>query len=141
MGKKKAQEQELKERATEVREEAQELAQTSGEAFDRFAGTTGAAAKDFANTAVDAAKELLDTVEKAGERFNSQTKPARKRGRKFLKAVVVIGAGAALAANENVRGFVSRKVSGLRGESIDTWGPPPTSGADGEVRETETATP
>lgn len=140
MAKKKDTEQ-LKERAEEVREEARELAESSSEAFDRFASTTGSAAKDFANTAYEAAKDLLDTVENAGERFNTQTKPARKRGRKFFKAVVALGAGAALFANENVRNFVSQQVRQLRGEPMDTWGEPPAPTAgDGEVPESSSST-
>lgn len=140
MAKKKDTEQ-LKERAEEVREEARELAESSSEAFDQFASTTGTAAKDFANTAYEAARDLLETVENAGERFNTQTEPTRKRGRKFLKAAVALGAGAALFANENVRDFVGQQVRRVRGDSMDTWGEPPAPTAgDGEVSESNSST-
>lgn len=142
MGKKrKERETQIAERAAELREGARELAETGGKAFDEFAHTTGSAAKDFAQTSYDAARHFLETVEQAGERLNKRTKPSRRRGRKVLKATVAVGAGAALLANEKVRGFLGRQIARFGGGGADTWGEPPNGiqgDGGGGARETQT---
>lgn len=118
--------QDVKEKASEVREQAKALAGTGGEAVRDFADTTGAAAKRFAETAFDAAKELLETVERAGERLNEDAKPAKRKGRRFLKATIALGAGAALFANDKVRNTVLGVFGG--GSDDDPWTVPSGNG-------------
>lgn len=119
-------------RVEELREQAREVAGQSGEALKDFAETTGNAAKEFATRARDAAKELVDTIEKASKGVQ-EDEP--RRGRRFLKAVVVIGAGVAIFANDRVRETISGALRRSRGSTPDVWRPEP-SPSNGAVPET-----
>lgn len=133
MGRKKDRkeaQQEMAERAHEIREKAKVMADEGGEAFKDFAGTTRVAAKDFATTAFEAAKQMLETVEQAGERFEKQAQPKR-RGRKLLKAGIALGAGAALFANESFRNLVAQKL-GFGGGEPEPWETPAATSGNGE---------
>jgi hypothetical protein len=85
----------------EIRESAKEIAGQSGEALKGFADETGSAAKEFAAKTRDAAKELVDAIEKAAQHVEPQR--SRRRGRKLLGSLVIIGIGAAVVANEKIR--------------------------------------
>lgn len=117
---------ELKVRAADIKEKASILAEESKPALKDFSTTTSAAAKEFATTAFHAAKELMEVVEKAGDRLEKQSKPARRRGRKLLKATIAIGVGAFLFSNEKVRNTVKGLMGGQ--EEPEPWTPP----GDGE---------
>ena len=119
-------------RVEELREQAREVAGQSGEALKEFAETTGSAAKEFASVARDAAKDLVETIEKAGKSVEPQE---RHRGRRFLKTVVVIGAGVAIFTNDRVREAIGGAVRRSRGSTPDVWRPE-ASPSNGEVRET-----
>jgi len=116
--------EELAERAEEFAGHAKEIAADGGEAVGEFAAATGEAAKEFATRAFDAAKDMLETVERAGEKMDGKTRPARRRGRKLLKATIVIGAGVALATNEKVRNAISQAIGRARGDEPEVWTPP-----------------
>lgn len=118
-------------RVEELREQAREVAGQSSEALKEFAETTGTAAKDFASQARDAAKELVDAIEKASKRVEPEE---RRRGRRFLKTVVVIGAGVAIFTNERVREAIGGALRRSRGSTPDVWRPEP-SPSNGAVRE------
>ena len=127
----------LAKKASELRSQAKEFAGEGGEAVKEFASTTGSAAKEFAHTAFEAAKEMMETVEKAGERLNGENKPRRRRGRKFIKRSLIIGAGVALLANERVRGAITgavRKVTG--GGEPEPWAT--STPGDGELARSAT---
>jgi hypothetical protein len=117
----------------ELREQAREVAGQSGEALKDFAETTGSAAKEFASRARDAAKELVDTIEKASKGVEREEP---KRGRRFLKLVLVAGVGAAIFANERAREFIGGAARRARGSrsTPDVWRPDASPG-NGEVRE------
>lgn len=119
--KKKSEAQAVAERAAEIKGQARVLADEGGEAMKEFASTTGVAAKEFAHTAFEAAKDLLETVEKAGQRLEKESKPARKRGRKLLKAGVAIGAGVFIATNEKARGAIAQLIGRGGGGAADPW--------------------
>jgi hypothetical protein len=122
---------ELAERAQDLKQKAKVVADEGGEAVRDFASTTGAAAKDFAQTAFQAAKELVDVVERAGERLEKESKPARKRGRKLFKATIAVGAGVALLANESARNFLASKL-GFGAREPEPWESPAPSGGNGD---------
>lgn len=119
-------------RVEELREQAREVAGQSGEALKEFAETTGSAAKDFASAARDAAKDLVDTIEKASKGVQPEE---RRRGRRLLKTIVVVGAGIAIFTNDRVREAIGGAVRRSRGSTPDVWRPEPSPG-NGEVRET-----
>lgn len=118
-------------RVEELREQAREVAGQSGEALKEFAETTGSAAKEFASRARDAAKDLVETIEKASKGVQEQEP---RRSRRLLKAVVVIGAGVAIFANDRVREAISGAVRRSSGSTPDVWRPEP-SPSNGVVRE------
>lgn len=111
----------LKDRAADIKEKAAILAEEGKPALKDFSATTSAAAKDFASTAFQAAKELMEVVEKASDRLERQAAPARRRGRKLLKAVIALGAGAALFSNDKVKTALKSKMGGSEPEP---WNPP-----------------
>ena len=119
----------------EIRESAKEIAGQSGEALKGFADETGSAAKDFAAKTRDAAKELIEAIEKAAQHVEPQR--TRRRGRKLLGSLVIIGIGAAVVANDKIR-----EQLGLGGGRHQ---PPPLEPRvpdirNGEVVETSTGT-
>src|SRR5437870_10847707 len=85
----------------EIREQAKEIAGQSGEALKGFADETGSAAKEFATKTRDAAKELVEAIEKAAQHVEPQR--SRRRGRKMLGTLIIVGIGAAVVANEKLR--------------------------------------
>lgn len=120
-------------RATEIKEQAREVAGQSGEALKGFAEQTGSAAKEFATKTRDAAKELVDQIESAAKGV-AQEEP--KRSRRLLKTTLAIGVGVALFTNERVRGAISSLVRRQRGDQApEVWRPDArvTTG-DGEAR-------
>jgi hypothetical protein len=121
-------------RVEELREQAREVAGHSGEALKEFAESTGTAAKEFASRARDAAKDLVDAIERASKRVEPEEP---KRSRRFLRAVIVVGVGAAIFANERVRDAIGGAVRRARGEAPtpDVWRPEPALPGNGEVRE------
>jgi hypothetical protein len=120
-------------RVDELREQAREVAGQSGEALKEFAETTGTAAKEFASRARDAAKELVETIERASKRVEPEEP---RRGRRFLKVVLAVGAGLALFANQRAREAIGSAARRARGGSTpDVWRPEASPG-NGEVRET-----
>ena len=121
--KKKQTADELRDRAADIKEKASILAEEGKPALKDFSSTTSAAAKEFATTAFSAAKELMEVVEKAAERLEEQAKPARRRGRKVLKASIALGAGIFLFTNEKVRSTVSGLMGGGNQEP-EPWTPP-----------------
>ena len=117
----------------ELREQAREVAGQSGEALKEFAETTGSAAKDFASRARDAAKDLVDSIERASKGVE-QREP--RRGRRLLRLVLVVGAGAAIFANERAREAIGGAVRRARGSRpTPDICRPDTSPGNGEVRE------
>lgn len=129
--------QEPANRVEELREQAREVAGQSGEALKEFAETTGGAAKEFAARAKDAAKDLVETIEKASKGVQEAEEP--RRGRRFLKAIVVVGVGVAIFANDRVREALSGAVRRSRGSTPDVWRPEP-SPSNGAVPETSDQT-
>ncbi len=123
---------ELKVRAADIKEKASILAEEGRPAIREFSTITGSAAKDFAATTFHAAKDLMEVVEKAAERLEKESKPARRRGRKLLKASIAIGAGVFLFTNQKVRQTVSGLMGG--GGEPEPWAPP----GDGEFKPAET---
>ena len=114
----------------EVREQAKEIAGQSGEALKDFANETGSAAKDFASKTRDAAKELIEAIEKAAQHVEPRT--SRRRGRKLLGTLVVIGIGAAVVANEKVREALGGAV---RRNQPSPWEPRVPDIPNGELAE------
>ena len=86
----------------EIRDQAKEIAGQSGVALKGFADETGSAAKEFATKTRDAAKELIEAIEKAAQHVEPPTR-SRRRGRKLLGSLLVIGVGIAVVANEKIR--------------------------------------
>lgn len=130
--------QEVAERAQDLREQAKELAGEGSDAFRDFSHVTSVAAKDFAKVTLDAAKELMESVEKANERINKEQEKKSKKnkkkksgGRKLVKTGLVLGAGAAVLANERSRELIAGQVRRLTGGGEQqSW---ETVGGDGEV--------
>ncbi|HVL82107.1 MAG TPA: hypothetical protein VM840_11020 [Actinomycetota bacterium] len=129
--KKKPTAEELRHRASDIKEKAAILAEEGKPALRDFSSTTSAAAREFATTAFSAAKELMEVVEKAADRLEEQSKPARRRGRKLLKASIAIGAGVFLFTNEKVRSTVTGLMGG--GSEPEPWAPP----SDGQFTPSE----
>lgn len=117
-------------RANEIRDQAREVAGHGGEALKAFAEETGVAAKDFAGKAKEAAKEFVDAIEKAAK---SAGEPEPKRGRKFLKLVLAIGAGIAIFSNERARSAISSVLgrSADKSDQPEVWRPEPSKSANG----------
>lgn len=127
-------------RAAELRDQAKEVAGHSGEALKAFAETTGSAAKDFASVARDAAKELVEAIEKAGKKIEPEPK---RKGRKFVRNLVILGTGIAVLTNDRVRHAISSAV-GRSSSSSDVpavWRPEPSTSGNGSVQETTSTTP
>ena len=114
----------------EIREQAKEIAGQSGEALKGFADETGAAAKEFAGKTRDAARELVDAIEKAAQHVEPRT--SRRRGRKLLGTLVVVGIGAAVIANDKLRETIGGVV---RRNQPPPWEPRVPDIPNGEVAE------
>lgn len=118
-------------RADEIREQAKEVAGRSGEALKEFAEQTGSAAKDFAVKTRDAAKDLVESIERAAQGVEPEES---RRGRKLIGAVIVLGVGAALVANEKLRHAIGGAARRRRTEP-EPWEPRVTETGNGEVAE------
>ena len=124
-------------RAVELRDQAKEIAGQSGEALKDFAQNTGSAAKEFAAKAADAAKDLVDSIEKAAKSANIEPTEEKRRGRRVLRTLVILGVGGAVLANERVRNAIGSAVRRNRvSDEPEIWRPEP-SPVNGEVREPE----
>jgi cell division septum initiation protein DivIVA len=121
----------VKERATEIKEQAREVAGQSGEALKEFAAQTGSAAKEFATKASEAAKELVEQIEKAAKGVSEEEEP--RRGRRLLKATLAIGAGVLVLGNERARNAISSVIRRNRGrvETPEIWRPEATDSGNG----------
>ena len=119
----------------EIRESAKEIAGQSGEALKGFADETGSAAKEFAAKTRDAAKELIEAIEKAAQHVEPPR--TRRRGRKLLGTLVIVGIGAAVVANEKIR--ESLGLGGGRHQP-PPWEPRVPDIRNGEVAETTETT-
>ena len=100
-------------RASELRDQAKEVAGHSGEALKEFAGTTGMAAKEFAEKAGSAVKDLVAEVERAAKKV--QEPQEKRRGRRVLRTVVALGIGIGVLTNERARGAISAAIRRARG--------------------------
>lgn len=126
-------------RATELRDQAKEVAAGSGEALKDFAGTTGTAAKEFAEKAGSAVKELVESVEKAAKKV--QEPEEKRRGGRMLRRAVVLGLGIAVLTNERARNAISAAIRRARGgdnrpPEPEIWrSPSTTSAGNNEVKQ------
>ena len=130
--------QDVRERATEIKDQAREVAGQSGEALKDFASHTGVAAKEFAAKASEAAKELVDSIEKAAK----GVEPEPRKSRRLLKLTLAIGVGAAVFANERARSAIS-KVLGRdtsTPEPPEVWRPESVTGTNAQKATTPTGT-
>ena len=119
-------------KATELKDQAREVAGQSGEALKGFAEQTGSAAKEFASKTRDAAKDLVDQIESAAKGV-AQEEP--KRSRRLLKTTLAIGVGVALFTNERVRNAISSILGrGQGSEPPEVWRPDARVTTDGEAR-------
>jgi len=100
-------------RATELREQAKEVAAGSGEALKEFAGSTGTAAKEFAEKAGSAVKDLVAEVERAAKKV--QEPQEKRRGRRVLRTVVALGVGIGVLTNERARNAIGSAIRRARG--------------------------
>jgi hypothetical protein len=120
----------------EIREQAKDIAGQSGEALKGFADETGSAAKEFAAKTRDAAKELIEAIEKAAQHVEPPR--TKRRGRKLLGTLLIIGVGSAVVANEKIREALTGAV---RRNTSSSWEPKVPDIRNGEVAEsTETTT-
>jgi hypothetical protein len=118
-----------RERAVELKDQAKEVAGQSTEALKDFADQTGTAAKEFANKARDAAKELVEQIDKAAKGV-TDTEP--RRGRKFLKAVLALGAGIAVLSNERARNTIKQLIGRANSDANtpEIWRPTGPNGGN-----------
>ncbi len=125
-------------RATELRDQAKEVAGHSGEALKEFAGTTGTAAKEFAEKAGSAVKDLVAEVEKATKKV--QEPEEKRRGRKVLRTVLALGIGIAVVSNDRARNAISSAIRRARGggdrpPEPEIWRTPSSSVGNNEVKQ------
>lgn len=115
-------------RATDIKDQAKEVAGQGGEALKEFASSTGVAAKEFAGKASDAAKEFVETIEKAAK--NAGAEEEHHRGRRFLKLTLAVGAGIAVFSNDKARNAI-KSVLGRNSrtpEPPEIWRPESVNG-------------
>jgi hypothetical protein len=125
-------------RATELRDQAKEVAGHSGEALKEFAGTTGSAAKEFAEKAGLAVKDLVAEVERAAKKV--QEPEEKRRGRKVLRTVLALGIGIAVVSNDRARNAISSAIRRARGggdrpAEPEIWRTPSSSVGNNEVKQ------
>lgn len=123
--------EEIAERASELKDQAKEVAGQSSEAL-----------KDFASKTKDAAKELLETIEQAAKEAQAETQP-KKKSRRFVKTVLAIGAGVAVFTNERARNAIKSVLNrgGTDEESQpDVWRPQQTTTGNGTAEKTPSVT-
>ena len=101
------------------------------EAINERTSAIREAAREFAANTAKAAKELLETTEKAAGKLEKRIRPEKKRGRKFLKLLVIGGIATTVVSNTKVREAISQQIRKLRGEdqaATSKWETPSTNG-------------
>ncbi len=129
-------------RATELRDQAKEVAGQSGEALKEFAGSTGSAAKEFAERAGTAVKELVESVERAAKKVQ-EPEHEKRRGRRTLRTIVALGVGIGVLTNERARNAVSSAIRRARGggnrpPEPEIWRTPSATAGNNEVKQAVT---
>jgi hypothetical protein len=129
------------ERAAEIKDQAKAVAGEGSEALKDFASHTGTAAKEFANKAGEAAKEFVESIEKAAKSATQEEEP--KKGRRFLKLTLAIGAAAFVATNESARKAIKSLInrgSSTSSDQPEIWRPEaPQSGNGGSAPKATTS--